>query len=190
VNEYAPLAIAAPGARAYAFAVDWHVRVLLLMLWLLIGLPLIGVDAVTEDFFSGDGSALSAWLWPAVAIYVAYHPIVELLMRGDSPGKRFAGLRVIDRAGRAPSVGAILLRNALRLIDGFPGFYALGLLLCATSPEHTRLGDRIAGTRVAFRQSPTAAASNDDPLAVELNARWPELSPTARARLREVLGQR
>ena len=64
---------------------------------------------------------------PPLLIYFFYHPILEVLMHGQTPGKRLAGVRVVDREGGIPSTGAILIRNVFRLVDSLPSFYVVGL---------------------------------------------------------------
>ena len=49
-------------------------------------------------------------------------------MRGRTPGKRMAGVRIVARDGGAPSVGALLVRNVFRLIDSLPLLYGVGLV--------------------------------------------------------------
>ena len=66
---------------------------------------------------------------PALAIYFLYHPVLELAMRGRTPGKRSAGIHVVTRDGSAPSAGALLVRNVFRLIDSLPVAYGVGLTL-------------------------------------------------------------
>lgn len=66
---------------------------------------------------------------------------------GRSVGKRLTGVRVVGEDGDAPSVGAAVLRNALRPVDSLPFGYVVGLSY-ATGGNGRRVGDTIAGTRV------------------------------------------
>ncbi len=85
-------------------------------------------------------------LLPAMAIYFLYHPLVELAMRGRTPGKRMAGVRIVNRLGGTPSTLALLIRNGFRLIDSLPLFYGVGLLTTFFTAQRVRLGDLAAGT--------------------------------------------
>lgn len=67
----------------------------------------------------------------------------EILMDGQTLGKRAVGLRVVTRAGARPGAGAILIRNCVRTVD-----LLVGVLLMAMDPLGRRLGDRLAGTLV------------------------------------------
>jgi hypothetical protein len=134
---------------------------------------------------------------PAAMIYFLYHPLLEIVMRGRTPGKRMAGVRIVDRQGGTPSILAILIRNAFRLVDCLPVLYAVGLTTTIFSAQRTRFGDLAAGTLLvrdgdteakALAQlgslalnpgldAATAALGND------LLLRWDELQPDTRRRL-------
>src|SRR5450631_1948148 len=118
------LNIAGPGSRSYAFVIDWHVRLLLACAWLLVAsfVLKLSLNAHSHD------ALLS--LLPAAIIYFLYHPILEVIMRGRTPGKRMAGLRIVNRNGGAPSTTALLIRNIFRVIDSLPAMYVVGLVTC------------------------------------------------------------
>ena len=116
------LRIAGAGSRSYAFVIDWHIRLVLALAWLIIASWLFTGQLLNFD--SGDGSwnrnyLLAVWL-PATVIYFGYHPILEIAMRGSTPGKRMAGVRIVTRTGDIPGPGALLLRNVFRLLDSMP----------------------------------------------------------------------
>lgn len=134
------LAIAGPGTRSYAFVIDWHIRVLLAGAWLLVATVALKAKL---NWHSHD--ALLSIL-PAAIIYFLYHPIVEVMMRGCTPGKRMAGVRILSRDGRHPSTTALLLRNVFRLVDSLPATYLVGLTTCFLTRQRIRIGDMAAGT--------------------------------------------
>jgi len=134
------LSIAGPGTRSYAFVIDWHIRLLLACAWLLVAT--VALDAkLTLRAHDGLLSAL-----PAAVIYFLYHPVVEIMMRGRTPGKRMAGVRILNRDGGAPSTTALLLRNVFRLVDSLPATYLVGLTTCFLTRQRVRIGDMAAGT--------------------------------------------
>ena len=54
---------------------------------------------------------------PSIAIYFLYHLVLEVLLHGQTPGKRMAGVRLDPLAdGGAPGIGALLVRNVFRLV--------------------------------------------------------------------------
>ncbi|HLQ09013.1 MAG TPA: RDD family protein [Steroidobacteraceae bacterium] len=195
------LPVAGPGARAYAFLVDWHIRVVLALGWFVSGALLYNGRLVLAPPLTSEARWFGAVVAPALAIYFLYHHVVELAMRGSTPGKRMAGVRIVARDGGAPSVGALLTRNVFRLVDSLPLFYGVGLITVVLTREHLRIGDMAAGTLLVFEQAdarlPTPAteahrASGLDAAGAEIVAelleRWPALQPEARVRLaRQVL---
>ncbi len=137
--------VAGPGSRSYAFLIDWHIRLLAALAWILAAL------LVRRPDWSPRSAAFWTLFGPPLAVYLLYHPVVELAMRGQTPGKRYAGVQVVGRDGRAPGVRAILIRNALRLIDSLPFGYAVGLVASIVTADRVRLGDLLAGTRLVTR---------------------------------------
>jgi uncharacterized RDD family membrane protein YckC len=134
------LGIAGPGTRSYAFVIDWHIRLLLACAWLLVAAVALQVK-ITWRTHDGLLSVL-----PAAIIYFLYHPILEVITRGHTPGKRMAGIRILGRDGGQPSTTALLLRNVFRLIDSLPATYLVGLTTCFLTRQRIRLGDMAAGT--------------------------------------------
>ena len=87
--------------------------------------------------------------WALLAVGLGYYVICEALT-GMTVGKRMVGIRVVDENGEHLSLAAAVIRNALRLVDGF-FFYLVGAIFALASPRGQRLGDRAAGT-VAVRR--------------------------------------
>jgi len=189
------LPVAGIGSRAYAFVVDWHVRLVAALVWLA-GVALAGRYL---PFVKQGGGALLGGL-PAAAIYFLYHPVLEVLMAGRTPGKRMAGIRVVTCEGYAPPAGTHLARNLFRMLDSLPVFYALGLVVMASSARQTRIGDLAAGTLVVLDQpessrgletlSTARVAPQLALLVEELLRRWPELEAAQRRQLAAQLLQR
>ena len=185
------LAIAGPGSRSYAFVIDWHIRLLLGGAWLLVASYLLSLNL---DPRSGD-ALLS--LLPAAVLYFLYHPIVEVMLRGQTPGKRMAGLTLVNRSGGTPSTAALLIRNIFRLIDSLPAFYVVGLVSCFVTENRVRIGDMAAGTLLVLDDAAagkslarleTLASASRLPLdALELVdqvlERWPNLAIDKRRQL-------
>ena len=194
------LQIAGPGARSYAFIIDWHIRLVLALIWL------YGATLSTGTGLQ-LGAKAGAWTSalvgvPAIIIYFLYHPIVELLMRGQTPGKRMAGVRVINREGGPPGTGSILIRNAFRLVDSMPVFYALGLICTFVTAQRVRVGDMAAGTLLVMNETGTGKSMEHlargqgglDPatqdLVEQLLERWNQLGGEKRRSIARALLQR
>jgi uncharacterized RDD family membrane protein YckC len=143
------LRIAGAGSRSYAFVIDWHIRFVLALAWLIVAsLAYAGrVSIFAADVAdSWDRGYVLAVLLPMGIIYFGYHPILEIAMRGSTPGKRMAGVRIVTRTGDIPGPGALLLRNVFRLVDSMPMVYLVGLLTVMFTAQHVRIGDLAAGT--------------------------------------------
>lgn len=195
------LKVAGPGTRSYAFVIDWHIRLLAALSWLLAGLLL------RDAFPHGAGAALvsPAFVFavavPAALIYLLYHPVLEVAMHGRTPGKRKAGARIVTREGSIPGTGALLTRNVFRLIDSLPVFYVVGLMCCLLTAQRVRIGDLAAGTVLVVDEEPATRSLSrlgallaDSRLDAETLAlvrdlldRWPELAAERRVTLARVV---
>jgi len=140
------LRIAGPGSRSYAFVVDWHIRLTLALAWFLVGLVLYTGEVSLFDGYPKDSNWYFLVVLPAGALYFLYHPVLEVLMSGRTPGKRMAGVRLVSRTGDIPSIGALLLRNVFRIVDSMPIAYVVGLACVVFTAQHVRIGDLAAGT--------------------------------------------
>jgi uncharacterized RDD family membrane protein YckC len=194
------LAIAGPGSRAYAFVIDWHIRLLVALAWFAVA----AFAARSSLFGKVNAGGAAIVFMPAMLLYFLYHPVLELVMRGRTPGKRMAGVRIVDRHGGTPSSLALLIRNAFRLIDCLPILYGVGLVTTIFSTQRLRLGDMAAGTLLihdgdreskALSQLGTLALNPALDAATvvlgnDLLLRWQELEPATRQRLaRELLAR-
>jgi uncharacterized RDD family membrane protein YckC len=104
------------------------------------------------------GATRSIW-WIALVTLAAfcinwgYYAIFEALWKGQTPGKRWAGIRVIKDSGRPINAFEAIARNLVRAIDFLPGFYGVGVVTMLLNAKHRRLGDYVAGTIVVHESS-------------------------------------
>lgn len=163
----------------------------------------------------GFGLALGPWgsallLLGGFAAWTGYYIFFEGFRRGQTPGKRLVGIRVLMDTGHAVTPSAAAVRNLLRVADFLPPPYLAGLLLVAFHPRGKRLGDLVAGTVVArdrpgeppARDAPAGTAPADAALALpeltdaeyalllQFERRQGDLAPPARARLATALAAR
>lgn len=189
------LKIAGPGGRSFAFVVDWHIRLLLALAWYVLGsLALIG-SLSAADIPAGGSSFVYVVVLPATALYFLYHPLLEIAMQGRTPGKRMAGIRIVNQSGEVPGPGAILIRNILRLVDSLPGVYAIGLAATVLTEQSVRIGDMAAGTLLIYEDDtredisslsrPNVASIGLENLQLvnDVLARWEDLDPDTRLSL-------
>ena len=71
----------------------------------------------------------------------------ELFNRGQSPGKKLFGIRVVMKDGTRPNISAYLLRWLMLIIDIYL-FQCIGILSILLTKNSQRLGDLAAGTLV------------------------------------------
>ena len=192
------LCVAGLGGRSYAFVIDWHIRIALAIGWY--GLSSLFLYGDLLPRLAGFLSPLFVYAVaaPALAIYLLYHPVLEIAMRGRTPGKRIAGVRIVTADGQTPGVGAIVIRNLLRVLDSLPGLYAVGLVTAAVTRRSVRIGDIAAGTLLVYDHNDTRAFGFEDTaiahhglerveLARELLSRWDALEVDARCKLAAAL---
>lgn len=137
------LRMAGPMPRAGAYLIDLTIRTAVLA----VGGIAISIAGVAVGGKVAQGMLLLSWFlmdW-------LYPVIFEAGKRGATPGKRVAGLRVVQATGSPITMGQAIVRNFLRFIDGMPGFmYAFGLTSCLATRRFQRLGDLAAGTVVIY----------------------------------------
>jgi uncharacterized RDD family membrane protein YckC len=85
---------------------------------------------------------LLEWSW---SIYF------EVYRGGSTPGKRLQGLQVLQDDGTPVGWTHSSTRNLLRTADILPFGYINGLLSICLSKDFKRIGDRVAGTIVVYR---------------------------------------
>lgn len=199
--------IAGLGARSHAFSIDWHIRLLLVLAWFVFAGFFLTWDVVGDTFndLFEDGSDIGFSLLfivvPTAALYFLYHPVLEVVMQGRTPGKRMAGVRLVTQSGHSPGVAALLVRNVFRLLDSLPALYVVGLVSVALTRQHVRIGDLAAGLVLVYDSSVSKkqikAATNlaldstlpaaKQELLLELLERWSSMEINARIRLGEKL---
>ena len=130
--------------RAAAIIVD---GVVLAVAFWAIGLV---IGALTGGLVSG-GFELTGI--PALVAMLAYLGVgfgyfIGLEARyGRTLGKRLLGLRVVSEDGTPITMGASVVRNVVRIVDGL-FLYAVGAVAMLVSGKNQRLGDHVADTVV------------------------------------------
>jgi uncharacterized RDD family membrane protein YckC len=160
------LPLAGIGSRFLALGIDTLLQSLLYVLGG-IGFVLLPAGASWLRFSLSLGAALAVLFF--FCVYWGYFAFFEVVWRGQTPGKRYVGIRVIKESGRPIDAVEAIGRNLMRGIDGLPGFYGVGLVCMMLNQQHRRLGDFVAGTVVVHEnradevQPAWSAASKDNP---------------------------
>lgn len=149
--------LASLGNRFLACAIDHSLQLIALLIVLLAG-DFLGT---MPDLADGAVLRVSPWLRAFGILFVfilffGYFALFETIWNGQTPGKRWLGLRVIQQDGRPVTFFSILTRNVLRIADMVvPPFYSVGLLAVFFSRYSKRLGDLVANT-VVIKERPAA----------------------------------
>jgi len=91
-------------------------------------------------------SMMSASSLISFAIAFGYFVVLEAT-KGATLGKMAMGLKVVKQDGGAMDWKASIIRNLLRIIDGF-GFYLVGAIVVWVTKSKQRVGDLAAHTLV------------------------------------------
>ena len=133
------------GSRAIAMTIDTLIMTLIVF---------IAALAIPAGFYDGQLTLDEQETYIALVIILStfinlvYFMLFELLLKGQTPGKKLARIRVVKINGSPATAGSIIMRNLLRVIDQLPIFYLAGIITAFVHPQERRLGDLIAGTMV------------------------------------------
>ncbi len=153
--------LAGIGSRFIAGFVD---NALIFLLYLLLFFLLLVVGIHIEDNI-GFSNAAEMWfvavlILVAFLIYWGYFVLFEMWTNGQSPGKKYMKIRVVQTEGFGISFSSVVIRNLLRAVDAM-GIYAVAGITMFITKRIQRLGDLAAGTVVISEEVPDYSASYD-----------------------------
>jgi len=142
---------------------SWVIDVVILAAYSILGAKLLGKT------LSGEGT------WVIVLFGLPplfYHLVCEILLNGQSVGKKATGIKVITADGGQPSLSQYLIRWVFRLAD-FPvwimpaiaygalpwwcSIFLFGGIACVIATPHSqRIGDLVAGTLIIDTRNRTS----------------------------------
>ena len=134
--------LASPVARFIALSVD------VMATWAI--LMALSVIITLMQWVSYD-LAMAFYILLYFVVTIGYFILLEMILRGQTFGKRMMKLRVIDSSGLRLRPNQLILRNLMRFVDSLPVLYFLGGACAVLSKKSQRLGDLAAGT-VVVRQ--------------------------------------
>jgi uncharacterized RDD family membrane protein YckC len=135
--------LAALRERILSLMIDTIIVVAMYIILLMLLISALGSAA----FSSGLLMYFLYGLLPVVG-FMAYHFLSEVLLNGQSWGKRATGIRVVRIDGLEPTLNDYLLRAIFHLPDTLLSLGVLGGLLISSSAKKQRLGDMAANTTV------------------------------------------
>ena len=107
----------------------------------------------------GTQWVIAILIFVAFLVQFGYYSFFEAIWNGQTPGKRWTHLRVMQDSGRPITPYDAILRNLLRFIDWLPTLYAVGIVTILISREKKRVGDYAAGT-VVVHEKPLQGVSS------------------------------
>jgi len=126
--------LAGLGARMGAFLIDTVIQVFYI---------------IAVSLILGRLNLDSMWIWMSFYLPVLlYHLISEIVLDGQSIGKKQLNIKVVKLDGSSPTIGGYILRWILRPIDisAFSG--GVAVIAIVLSKHGQRLGDMAAHTTV------------------------------------------
>lgn len=140
--------VAGLGSRFMAALVDTTLIVLLLgVMWAAVfgTMVVMGAEVALESsVLVAVGILLNfVFLW-------GFYIFFEGFWNGQTPGKRWMGIRVMRVSGLPVTLVEVIIRNLVRVIDFLPLAYGVGVVSMFASLQSRRLGDFAAGTLVVF----------------------------------------
>ena len=140
------------GSRFMAALLDWIIQLLLYVA--LFASAWFALRFSPFEMFSQYPVWLAAiFVFIFYCIYWGYYAVFEIFWKGQTPGKRWAGIRVIKDSGRPINAFEAIARNLVRIVDYFPGMYGVGVVTMLLNSKNRRLGDFVAGTLVVQEAS-------------------------------------
>ncbi|MEW5827663.1 MAG: RDD family protein [Chloroflexota bacterium] len=115
---------------------------------------------LNNELDSALGSIAVSWIIASLGLVSfvflwGYYIGFELFWNGQSPGKRWVGLRVIRVDGTPITLTESAIRNLVRLIDLLPMAYGVGVVTMFINSNSRRVGDLAAGTVVVYDRRET-----------------------------------
>src|SRR5215213_5145851 len=106
--------------RLFAWGIDFFILIFYIIVITKI------VDSATRNMDNSIDNRYNMWAigWLTFVPYLLYHPVCEILMNGQSVGKKLMGIRVVNENGGKPGISQYIIRWLVRTSD-----YAIIILL-------------------------------------------------------------
>ncbi len=131
--------VAGLGERIAARLIDLAIFFVAYIVFLILGIVIA---------FSKMGNLLMILFVVYIICYVFYNLIFEIIMNGQTVGKRIMKIRVISLDGGQASLGQHFIRWLFRLVDFTLTAQVGGMVCIAVTDNKQRIGDVVAGTTV------------------------------------------
>lgn len=178
-----------PVARILAYSIDVTIRSVALI--------------IASIFLAlADNTGIGITLILAFLLEWLYPVFFEVLRKGQTPGKKYLGMAVVNDDLTAIGLGSSVMRNLLRFADFLPFGYITGLVSMTVTEKFQRLGDLAAGSIVIYHTvqphnfrlpechsapPPLVLSLEDQTALINFIERHHELSPDRQQELADIL---
>ncbi len=145
-NVYVEYELAGIGSRFAAFIVDLLIQ-MFVFIFALTALFFAGFD-YSALIYELDFQILTFAITLLILFHLLYFSLLEPLMKGQTPGKKLFGIRVIKQSGEPEGAIESVMRNFLRIVYIFPFLYLMDAFFVILSRNYKRIGDYVANTVV------------------------------------------
>ncbi|MCE9564466.1 MAG: RDD family protein [Planctomycetes bacterium] len=167
------LELAGLGSRFLAQLIDWCWKLFITFILGVLAAIIAGLAGFGgrggrgrgDDLFDNPPALVIAVVIAAIyIIWFTYGVFFEIRWNGQTPGKRAAGIRVIQVGGAPLDFRTAGIRNLMAVADFIPVFYILGAVLILLTDRKQRLGDLAAGTIVVRERAEILGPDSTDEL--------------------------
>lgn len=185
------LPVAGLGFRSLAYLLD---AALIFLFWVSLYFVASLAANVLEEFQALSSLGRSLLAFGIFAGQWCYWTVSEIVMNGQTVGKRALRIRVVRMDGGPVTPIDSALRNVVRFVDFLPLAYCVGLVTMLFNQDNRRVGDLVAGTvlvrdeqvdlsRYLNSRAQSDVAHNEQELLLDFLHRAESLAPDARERL-------
>ena len=136
--------LAGLATRGVAFIYDLLIQILLLLVFGFLG------ASMANELSRVMRSEVVVGLIIAInfIIFWGYYIFFEVFHEGQTPGKKYMGIKVVTLDGHNVDFFPSAARNILRVADFLPPIFLGGIISIFLTERHQRIGDLISGTIV------------------------------------------
>ena len=144
LNDYIPRYVYASVGRRYLGAIIDYIIYVVIYATLLYA---FGEYSYSETGGSYRARGLAAFLI-ICGTWFALFPVIEAINNGQTIGKAIVGVKVMTMNGNKANFGLTLVRHLFDMVDYFPFFGIVGVIVAANTDYKQRVGDLVAKTIV------------------------------------------
>jgi uncharacterized RDD family membrane protein YckC len=147
------LEVAGLGSRFVAQFLDFLCKIGLIVLLGLVLLLILALLNVSLSWRTMPAILIALGIVLGYAVWLGFDIYFETRRNGQTPGKRYVGIRVVKEWGGPVDFRSVCVRNLLSLGDLVPPLFVVDALIILLNQRGQRLGDMAAGTIVIRERS-------------------------------------